>query len=60
MDPYTLRWRFRACKYPEVARDGNGRMYLLADIERILAITKNFTGSQNPKQEEVHRPEHLA
>jgi hypothetical protein len=60
IDPDTLRWRFKAGKYPEVARDGKGRIFVLADIERILAITKNFTKSRNPNQEEVHGPEHLA
>jgi DNA-binding transcriptional MerR regulator len=36
----TLRWRFKTGKYPEVVRDGKGRIFALADIERILAITK--------------------
>jgi hypothetical protein len=55
-----LRCCFRACKYPYVARDGKGRIFGLADIERILAVTKDFTKSRNPSQEEVHRAEHLA
>ncbi len=48
IDPDTLLWRFRAGRYPEVARDGKGRIFVLADIERILAITKNFNKSRNP------------
>jgi hypothetical protein len=47
----TLRWRFTTGKYPEVARDGKGRIFALADIERIIAITKNFPNSRNPKHE---------
>jgi hypothetical protein len=47
----TLRWRFKTGKYPEVARDGKGRLFALADLERIIAITKNFPHSRNPKQE---------
>ena len=47
----TLPWRFNTGKYPEVARDGKDRMFALADIERILAITKRFPNFRNLKHQ---------
>jgi hypothetical protein len=31
-----LRWRFLRGKYPEVKRDGKGRIFAMEDIERML------------------------
>jgi len=39
-----------------VARNGKGRIFALADIDRILAITKNFPKLRSPKREEVNGP----
>jgi hypothetical protein len=47
----SIRWRFKTGKYPQVPCDGKGRLFTLADIERILAITKNLPGCRNPNQE---------
>jgi hypothetical protein len=49
----TIRWRFDTGKYPEVPSDGKGRLFSLADIERILAITKNLPGGRNADQPAV-------
>jgi hypothetical protein len=46
--PDTVSRRFNTGKYPEVARDGKGRLFALVDIERILAITKHLPGCRNP------------
>ena len=36
IDPNLLRWRFLRGKYPEVKRDGRGRIFTADDIERML------------------------
>jgi len=46
----TIRWRFETGKYPEVPSDGKRRLFSIADIERILVITKNLPGCRNPNQ----------
>jgi hypothetical protein len=35
--PDLLRWRSLQGKYPNVKRDGRGRIYTLEDIERMIA-----------------------
>ena len=42
-----------------MARDDSGRIFVLTDIEGILAMTNNFTMYLNPNHEEVHAPEYL-
>ena len=48
--PATIRWRFKSGKYPEMPSDGKGRLFAVADIERILAITKNLSACRKPNR----------
>jgi hypothetical protein len=50
----TLRWRFRTGEYPEVTSDGKGRLFALADIERILAITQGLPKCRSPRYGQPH------
>jgi hypothetical protein len=46
----TIRWRFKTGKYPQAPSDGKGHLFTVADIERILAITKNLPRCRYPNQ----------
>ena len=46
--PDAVRSRFATGKYPEVPRDGKGRLFSLADIERLLAITHKLPNFRTP------------
>jgi len=46
--PDALRWRFATGKYPKVPRDGKGRLFSLADIERLFAITRKLPNCRTP------------
>ena len=46
--PDAVRSRFATGKYPEVPRDGKGRLFSLADIERLLAITRKLPNFRTP------------
>jgi hypothetical protein len=41
ISPDVLRWRSLHGKYPEVTRDGRGRVYTLRDIQRMIANPPN-------------------
>jgi hypothetical protein len=54
--PDAVRWRFTTGKYPNVPKDGNGRLFSLADIERILAITRKLPNCRPPTCDGIHPP----
>jgi len=42
ISPDLFRWRILHGRYPEVERDGWGRVFTLADIERIIKVPPSF------------------
>jgi len=53
--PDALRWRFRTGKYPNVTRDGKGRLFTPTDIERILDITRKLPNFRTPNCGEIQQ-----
>jgi hypothetical protein len=51
--PDAVRWRFRTGKYPNVPRDGKGRLFSLADIERIFAVTRKPPNCRAPTCDDI-------
>jgi len=56
VSPDALRWRFATGKYPQVPRDGKGRLFSLADIERLLAISRKLAHCRTPNCDGIEHP----